>query len=421
MLNTRRSPQQAPRKPQRDFQFAMIAAIFGVAALMDPARGQPQPFQPTYEDGVTRRGQDYRSFQPVGPSALYCQQACVSETQCKAWSYDSPEVTREKQPKCWLKSGIPSAQTAGGIISGVVRPDENTAAVKPPGEQSDGPGQPDDATAVVFNNFDLMGTFAQDCSKPASNDNYYYVHDSPDPSRAQRVRMNGPDARDYVNVFDKAYGIGPKEIVVSGTRVEGRFKGQPIREVWRIEANRHMTLESKVGGTKIVSNGRFNGRPAAWLYRCSTPPAQTAAQPAVQAATQASNSGAASALATTVKAVFDKYNLYGVYATDCSKPAKAVENWYAINRPIDGGRVQRDLMGSPTSVTSVTIIDKASELRPNEIAVSGTYDGKPAEGVWHLDKNRMRPWSAKRGDEQTVANGKWVKTGADMPWTNRCD
>jgi PAN domain len=102
-----------------------VGIIFTVTPNV--ASAQPKPFQPTYEDGFARHGLDYRSFSPIGPSALYCQQACLAETQCRAWTYESPRSRNDKKPMCWLKSGVP-AQTAGqGHVAGVVRP-EDTAA-----------------------------------------------------------------------------------------------------------------------------------------------------------------------------------------------------------------------------------------------------------------------------------------------------
>ena len=87
-----------------------------------------------------------------------------------------------------------------------------------------------------------------------------------------------------------------------------------------------MAIEMSAGDTKIIENGRFtNGQSSWWVNRCDAP--------AVQAQRSSPN-----APGTTVEALFDKYNLFGAFAMDCSKPAKAVENWRYINRRIDGGR-----------------------------------------------------------------------------------
>jgi PAN domain-containing protein len=110
----------------------MLAAVLAFNAPPGMTRGAvaqtPSSFQPTYEDGVARRGQDYRSFHPIGPSALYCQQACLAEPRCHAWSYDSPAARGDRQPICWLKGSVPAQAQARGIVSGVVRPDETSTA-----------------------------------------------------------------------------------------------------------------------------------------------------------------------------------------------------------------------------------------------------------------------------------------------------
>jgi hypothetical protein len=117
---------------------AVSLAPIALAITPDHAIAQTQAFQPTYEDGVARRGQDYRSFKPLGPSALYCQQACLTEPQCRAWGYDSPSVTRDRQPVCWLKSSVPPPANEPGIVSGVVRPDPAGASAPASAEaQSD--------------------------------------------------------------------------------------------------------------------------------------------------------------------------------------------------------------------------------------------------------------------------------------------
>jgi hypothetical protein len=127
----------------RIVRLAAGLAVTGLTVLTNAALSQTQPFQPTYEDGVGRSGQDYRSFHPIGPSALYCQQACLTETKCHAWAYASPSVRGDKQPMCWLKISVPPPTKAQGIVSGIVRPDEpgtdtaaaantNVAAATPP-------------------------------------------------------------------------------------------------------------------------------------------------------------------------------------------------------------------------------------------------------------------------------------------------
>ena len=136
------------------------------------------------------------------------------------------------------------------------------------------PGAAQTSVNAVFENYHLFGVFAVDCSKPASEDNYYYVNRLIDPGHVQRDRMIGTDVRDYVAMIDQAAAVGPSEISISGTRVEGRFKGQSITERWRVEADRQMTSEATIGGTATITGGRlFDGGQVGWANRCGATPA----------------------------------------------------------------------------------------------------------------------------------------------------
>ena len=121
-----------------------------------------------------------------------------------------------------------------------------------------------------------------------------------------------------------------------------------------------------------------------------------------------------------VKAIFEKYELLGFFAQNCSKPPNKDSNWYFVNRLVDADHVQRDFMESATSRQWFVIIDQASETGQGEISVSGTRDGKRYDGVWHVEKNRMLQWAINRGGEQTIANGRSVSTGKHVPWVNKC-
>jgi hypothetical protein len=122
---------------------------------------------------------------------------------------------------------------------------------------------------TVFENYKLLGIFAQDCSKPAAANNFYYVHRMVDDSHMQRDRMSSTTIRDFAVLFDKAAGLGPDKISVSGARVDGNQKGQMVEEVWRVEPTRMMTWERTIGGKKDILDGRLNGQPLRWVNRCA--------------------------------------------------------------------------------------------------------------------------------------------------------
>jgi heat shock protein HslJ len=130
--------------------------------------------------------------------------------------------------------------------------------------------------------------------------------------------------------------------------------------------------------------------------------------------------GAASPTQSSVKAIFEKRGLIGAFAWDCSKPPNSNSNWYFVNRVIDADHVQRDYMTDQTTRAWYVIIDRAEERGANEIFGSGTRDGQPIESIWRIEPNRMLQWEATQAGKKIIAAGKWVATGKDMPWLNRC-
>jgi polyhydroxybutyrate depolymerase len=128
--------------------------------------------------------------------------------------------------------------------------------------------------------------------------------------------------------------------------------------------------------------------------------------------------GASATQAASVKEVFEKHDLIGTFAWDCTKPASK-SNWYYITRVIDTGHVQRDFMVSPTAREWVAIIDSVTESSANEIATSGTVDGERGDGIWRLQTNRMQQWATSRAGKPLIANGRFIN-GGEIPWFNKC-
>jgi hypothetical protein len=127
---------------------------------------------------------------------------------------------------------------------------------------------------------------------------------------------------------------------------------------------------------------------------------------------------AGSAQAATVQEIFAKYGLLGFLAVDCSKEVSR-DNDYYVHRPVDADHLQRDVMEGPTSVTSVIMIDQVAEVRPNEISVGGTQDGKPYTSIYRVEPNRTRVLEAKVGGNVEVAGGR-MANGGETPWHNNC-
>jgi hypothetical protein len=132
------------------------------------------------------------------------------------------------------------------------------------------------------------------------------------------------------------------------------------------------------------------------------------------------------AQAASVKEIFEKYGLLGNFAWDCSRPPSP-DNWSYVNRLIDADHVQRDLMTGPTTRQWMAVFDKASELKPNEVMVSGritgrlegkTVENEPVDGVWRIERNRMQQWASTFQGRPLIVNGRL--SGREVPWSTKC-
>jgi hypothetical protein len=127
---------------------------------------------------------------------------------------------------------------------------------------------------AVFEKHNLLGTFAWDCGKPTSRNNWYHVHRLLDAGHVQREQMRGPTTRDWVVLLDTAAEGNPNELAISGTltgRINGRdLDRKPASGVWRLEPNRLRQWEGIVDGEKLISGGRMvgNGFQVPWSNRC---------------------------------------------------------------------------------------------------------------------------------------------------------
>lgn len=70
------------------------------------------------ELGTNRPGRDYTSFLQARDDPALCQDACMTDARCKAWTYVKPGVQHPRQAKCWLKSSAPAPEPAQCCVSG---------------------------------------------------------------------------------------------------------------------------------------------------------------------------------------------------------------------------------------------------------------------------------------------------------------
>ena len=68
------------------------------------------PAQAAQEWGVDRPGSDYKNFNLSADQPSLCENQCVSEPQCKAWTFVRPGV-QGASARCWLKNTVPAAKS----------------------------------------------------------------------------------------------------------------------------------------------------------------------------------------------------------------------------------------------------------------------------------------------------------------------
>ena len=80
--------------------------------------GGPKSFGQVMESNTDRPGSDFRDFDlPLGLPEL-CQTICVTDSNCKAWTYVKPGYQGQRA-RCWLKNGVPNPSHDTCCISGV--------------------------------------------------------------------------------------------------------------------------------------------------------------------------------------------------------------------------------------------------------------------------------------------------------------
>lgn len=105
-----------------------VAVCLGAALLLTAGHALavkpyfPQPLAPelphSIEIGYDRPGSDYRNFAITSGSEAQCQDACLREQRCRAWTYVRPGY-QGPQARCWLKGVAPPAVRNNCCVSGL--------------------------------------------------------------------------------------------------------------------------------------------------------------------------------------------------------------------------------------------------------------------------------------------------------------
>ena len=101
-------------------------AVVNSALADNSGFGIPLSINAPPEQNTDRPGGDFRNFdiQPsiggLGTAVSVCQNACVNNSSCRAWTLVKPGI-QGPNARCWLKSSVPGKRSNGCCTSGVER------------------------------------------------------------------------------------------------------------------------------------------------------------------------------------------------------------------------------------------------------------------------------------------------------------
>jgi Tfp pilus assembly protein PilF len=172
--------------------------------------------------------------------------------------------------------------------------------------------------------------------------------------------------------------------------------------------------EKSAGESDIAAAKRINSSIAEEFANRGVPPA--AIRPAAHGATFSTP-----ATAPTVKELFDRYGLLGIFAPDCSKPVSG-ENEYVVHRP-NSDFVQRDSMTGATVRSEAILIDSGTELRPNELSLGWTDEHGRISAIMRIASGQWRLMESTRDNgEKLVSGGRATQgAGSESAWLKKCD
>jgi len=145
----------------------------------------------------------------------------------------------------------------------------------------------------------------------------------------------------------------------------------------------------------------------------------SAAIPLPATATQPRTTPATSAM--TVKQLFERYDLMGTFAADCSMPVSE-QNEYTVHRA-NNDYVQRDSMIGPSRRSDASLIDAASEAAPDELHVSMANERRRVDDSIRIARRQWRVFeSVTENGQKLISRGRFTQGArSESLWLQKCD
>ena len=124
--------------------------------------------------------------------------------------------------------------------------------------------------------------------------------------------------------------------------------------------------------------------------------------------------------AASVQDLFERYNLAGTWAADCTKPASR-QNPHVVYRLVDAGRLQRETMIEPGKSFDVSVAVSVVESSPGELTMAWkTGEGGITNRI-SIQQGQMQALdSTRESGEKLIVNGRRTRDNSEAPRFRRC-
>jgi hypothetical protein len=132
-----------------------------------------------------------------------------------------------------------------------------------------------DSAGAILERYDLLGTWAPACDKPAGPTNWYVIHSMTTDGRAENRYDNGDRGPLRLSIVES---VQPLTATTLGVRTRyadsgwGKANGAVFDMIVEVTAGHTRTVQSiRNDGTVLIKDSKFaaNGEPSQILYKCS--------------------------------------------------------------------------------------------------------------------------------------------------------